>query len=133
MARHAWIVILLVSACGEPILRNAPHPNPAAVAGVAAATAAAITLASPQAAAAAQEQKNRGQPNDRSVEVTETVPPDVFDRLDQQNARDAGVDGRGLPSPGSAAEGQRGSNDGRGLPEAGTSPSSAAGSAGDPK
>ena len=81
----------MLCSCSEPILRNAPKPSPAAVAGVAAAVAGAATLAAPQAAAARQEQKNRGEPDNRGVEVNQTVPADVFDRLDH-NASDAGVD-----------------------------------------
>jgi hypothetical protein len=90
MVRRLWI-LLLMSACGEPILRNAPRPDPGVVAGVAAAAAAAATLAAPQAAARRQEAKARGEPDDRGVEVDETVPPEVFDRLDGR-AVDAGVD-----------------------------------------
>jgi hypothetical protein len=91
MSRHAWIVVMLC-ACGEPILKNAPRPDPGAVAGVAAAAAAAATLAAPDSAAKRQEQKKQGEPEARSVEVRETVPPAVFDRLDQPG-RDAGADG----------------------------------------
>ncbi len=91
MSRHAWILVLL-SACGEPVLRNAPKPNTAAVAGVAAAAAAAVTLASPQDAAKQQEQRTKSEPDDRGVPVKETVPDAVFDRLEHG---DAGVDGGG--------------------------------------
>src|SRR3954471_13421739 len=101
MRHHIWILVMLCG-CGEPILKNAPKPDPGAVAGVAAAAAAAATLADPQgagrrggaggpaaAAAAAtladpqaagrrQEQKTRGEPDNRGVEVKETVPADVF-------------------------------------------------------
>ena len=98
MGRYAqlFLVVLAAGACGEPILRNAPRPDPGAVAGVAAAAAAAATLADPQAAAKKQEQKKQGEPEQRSVEVRETVPADVFDRLDHGApsapvARDAGV------------------------------------------
>lgn len=87
-----------LTGCGEPILRNAPKPNPAAVAGAAAAAAAAITLASPQTAARIQEQKAKGEPDNRGVPVHETVPSDVFDRLEHPPAQsatdDAGVDAR---------------------------------------
>jgi hypothetical protein len=93
MTRPVWIVLALC-ACGEPILRNAPKPDPGVVAGVAAAAAAAATLAAPDAAAKKQEQKTKGEPDDRGVEVKETVPADVFDRLDRK-AGDAGVDGAG--------------------------------------
>lgn len=80
----------MLCGCGEPILKNAPKPDPGAVAGVAAAAAAAATLADPQGASRKQEQKNKGEPDTRGVEVKETVPAAVFDRLDQP--RDAGTD-----------------------------------------
>jgi hypothetical protein len=96
LGRHLWILVTLC-ACGEPVLRNAPKPDPGAVAGVAAAAAAAITLASPQAAAARQEQKQRGEPDGRGVEVKESVPSDVLDRLDHQPL-DAGVDATAAPA-----------------------------------
>jgi hypothetical protein len=63
------------------------------VAGVAGAAAAAATLANPAAAAQKQEQKDKAEPNNRAVDVTETVPSDVLDRLDHA-AGDAGVDSR---------------------------------------
>src|SRR5262245_4101900 len=89
MRRYFWVFVLLCG-CGEPILKNAPKPDPGAVAGVAAAAAAAVTLADPQGAAAKQEQKNKGEPDNRGVEVKETVPSSVFDRL--EHSSDAGVD-----------------------------------------
>ena len=100
MGRYIWILVMLC-ACGEPILRNAPKPDPGAVAGVAAAAAAAATLASPQTAAQKQEEKTKGEPNVRGVEVKETVPADVFDRIDHKTgdqAGDAGVDAA-APAP----------------------------------
>lgn len=98
MRCRAQLVIALLAcaacvACGEPILRNAPRPNPATVAGVAAAAAAAATLADPAGAAKRQEVKDEREPNNRAVEVSETVPADVLDRLDGVPA-DAGVDAR---------------------------------------
>jgi hypothetical protein len=89
--RRICLIALAVAAttCGPPVLRNAPRPNPAAVAGVAAAAAAAATLADPKAAAARQEQR-KDEPDNRGTEVNTTVPSDVFDRLDRS---DAGVDG----------------------------------------
>jgi hypothetical protein len=101
MRGHLWIVVL-VAACGEPILRNAPKPDPGAVAGVAAAAAAAATLASPQSAAQRQEQRQKGEPDNRGVKVKETVPADVLDRLDQ-HPQDAGVDGAAAAPPVTAA------------------------------
>jgi hypothetical protein len=102
MGRYAWIALMLCACAGtDPVLRNAPKPNPAAVAGVAAATAAAITLASPQAAAAAQEGKGKPDPSDRGIEVRQTVPADVFDRLDHK-AGDHQPDGAGATHVGDA-------------------------------
>lgn len=100
MGPYVWILVMLC-ACGEPILRNAPKPDPGTVAGVAAAAAAAATLASPQTAAQKQEEKTKGEPNVRGVEVKETVPADVFDRLDHKpvNASDAGVDAASPAAP----------------------------------
>src|SRR5262249_18612777 len=70
--------------CGggqQPMLANVPHPNNAAMAGGAAAAAAAITLASPDSAAQKPE-KNQNQEK-HEVDVKESVPSDVLDRLDQ--------------------------------------------------
>lgn len=92
----------MLCGCGEPILKNAPKPDPGAVAGVAAAAAAAATLADPQAAGRRQEQKTKGEPDNRGVEVKETVPADVFDRLD--HGSDAGADAAALAQPAPASE-----------------------------
>jgi hypothetical protein len=98
MARIGWIAVVLSIAsgfaCNEPVLKNAPKPDPGTVAGVAAAAAAAATLAAPDAAAKRQEsKKNSDERNNEGVPVKETVPADVFDRLDSaHNAHgDAGV------------------------------------------
>jgi hypothetical protein len=91
MGRSLWILIALC-ACGEPILRNAPKPDPGAVAGMAAAAATAATLADPQAAAKRQEDKDRPEPNNHGVVVKETVPSDVLDRADNQARADAGIE-----------------------------------------
>jgi hypothetical protein len=90
MGRYLSLLVVL-AACGEPILKNAPKPDPGAVAGVAAAAAAAVTLADPTAAAKRQEAQNKGEPDNRGVTVKETVPADVFDRLDRKATNDAGV------------------------------------------
>lgn len=94
MARIGWIAVVMSFACSEPVLKNAPKPDPGTVAGVAAAAAAAATLAAPDAAAKRQEtKKNSDEQNNEGVPVKETVPSDVFDRLDKAHG-DAGVDGR---------------------------------------
>ena len=88
MRRYLWVFAMLCG-CGEPILKNAPKPDPGAVAGAAAAAAAAATLADPQGAGRRQEEATRSEPDNRGVEVKETVPADVLDRLD--HPRDAGT------------------------------------------
>jgi hypothetical protein len=102
MGRHIWILVMLCG-CGEPILKNAPKPDPGAVAGVAAAAAAAATLADPQAAGRRQEQKTKGEPDNRGVEVKETVPADVLDRLDHRSDADAAAPAHPAPPPPSAS------------------------------
>lgn len=98
MRRYLWIFVLLLG-CGEPILKNAPKPDPGAVAGVAAAAAAAATLADPRAANAKQEQKTKGEPDNRGVEVKETVPASVFDKLDHTDAGVGSAAASPSPSP----------------------------------
>lgn len=78
-------VLASAAACGggpDPILRNVPQPNPAAVAGAAAALAGAATLADPAGAAKRQEE-NKEPPEKRPLRVKETVPSDVFDRAER--------------------------------------------------
>jgi hypothetical protein len=82
---RAALLVLLAACGGQPALANAPHPNNAAVAGGAAAAAAAITLASPDSA---KPEKPTEKPKD-AIEVKESVPSDVLDRLDHQPATDA--------------------------------------------
>lgn len=90
-----------IAACGgPPALQNAPRPNPAAVAGAAAAVAGAAMLADPDAAARrANAEKERDHVDAaRGVEVRQTVPADVLDRLDAAKApRDAGADAEPEP------------------------------------
>jgi len=80
-----FALVLLLAACGaapdKPMLANAPHPPTSAVAGGAAAAAAAITLASPDTATAKPE-KNKDEEK-KPVEVKESVPTTVLDRLDK--------------------------------------------------
>jgi hypothetical protein len=86
MRTVAFVLLSSVAACGgQPALANAPRPDPAAVAGVAAAAAAAATLADPDAATRKPEKKD--ETPKREVEVKEHVPSDVFDRLDEKNAK----------------------------------------------
>jgi hypothetical protein len=94
------IVFVLVAACGaapdKPLLANAPRPNAAAVGGAAAAAAAALTLADPDAASRRPEKKEDVEK--KPVEVKESVPGDVLDRLDSAEA--AGSDaGAGSAAP----------------------------------
>ena len=77
-----WLLLLAVG-CGGPILGNVPRANPAAVAGVAAAVAGAATLADPNGAARRQE-ATQTPAEKREIDQHQTVPRDVFDRLDAQ-------------------------------------------------
>ena len=93
----AWISVLALAACGggpDPILRNVPQPNKAAVAGAAAAIAGAATLASPHDAAKRQE-KNKAPDEKKPIKVDQTVPSDVFDRLDAKDKTQAPDDQSG--------------------------------------
>ena len=84
--RTVPLLLLLVACGGKPLLANAPAPPAGAVAGVAAAAAAAMTLANPNAAT--RKPEKRDDPNSQGVDVKESVPPDVFDRLDHPPAND---------------------------------------------
>jgi hypothetical protein len=93
----AWISALALAACGggpDPILRNVPQPNTAAIAGAAAAAAGAATLASPHDAAKRQE-KNKAPDEKKPIEVKQTVPSDVLDRLDAKQQAGSPGDERG--------------------------------------
>jgi hypothetical protein len=86
VSRFALIVVTVAAACGgPPIARNLPAPNKAAAAGMAAGAAAAITLIDPQGAAAKQEEL-KPEDETKPQKVQRTVPADVFDRLDAQQA-----------------------------------------------
>ncbi|HEY3802005.1 MAG TPA: hypothetical protein VGL61_05330 [Kofleriaceae bacterium] len=93
-------LLLALAACGatqQPLLSHAPAPNVGAVAGVAAAAAAAITLASP--GAANQKPEDKVNENTRPQQVNESVPSDVLDRLDEQNAGSSNAPGQQNASP----------------------------------
>ncbi len=95
----AGLTVLVLAACGggpDPILRNVPQPNTAAAAGAAAAIAGAATLASPHDAAKRQE-KNKSPDEKKPVQVHESVPADVLDRLDAKPS----------PPPGAPADRDR--------------------------
>lgn len=84
--RSLIVTVLLASACGggpDPILRNAPRPDPGVVAGAAAAVAGAATLAAPDAAAKKAE-ANKPAAEQRPIVVKETVPAGVLDRADEK-------------------------------------------------
>jgi hypothetical protein len=73
-------MIVLAGCGGAPLLANAPHPNNAAVAGVAAAAAAAMTIADPNGTTFKRETLTPDQ--QKEVDSHATVPTDVLDRLD---------------------------------------------------
>jgi hypothetical protein len=84
------IFILLASCGGGPVARNIPTPNKAAAAGITAGAAAALTLADPKAAAATAESA-KVDDEKKPQKSGGTVPPDVFDRLDQQQTKKPGA------------------------------------------
>ena len=88
--RCALLLVVLLAGCDHPALQNVPQPNIAAMAGLAAGAAAAATLADPNAAARHQEEHDkdvRREDRHKSKAVTQTVPADVFDRLDAEKAQ----------------------------------------------
>lgn len=85
-----WVLVFsTLCACGEPVLRNAPKPDPGVVAGAAAAVAGAATLADPKAAQANAESARP--PNEkRPQKAGPSVPSDVLDRLDKKQGQGSG-------------------------------------------
>jgi hypothetical protein len=104
-----WILIAVLAGCGaqpnQPVLANAPRPNPAAVAGGAAAAAAAITLASPPRGP----EKKKESTDMKGKNVKENVPADVLDRADTQKA--AGQPTKDPADPSKAPEQPKGALD----------------------
>jgi hypothetical protein len=98
------IAFVLLAACGaqpnQPVLANAPRPNPAAVAGGAAAAAAAITLASPDSHNPEKKQTEDKKP----IKVKESVPAGVLDRLDQKNSSTDAATAKPAEQPADAAK-----------------------------
>jgi hypothetical protein len=81
-------LLLALAACGatqQPLLSHAPAPNVGAVAGV--------------AAAANQKPEDKVNENTRPQQVNESVPSDVLDRLDEQNAGSSNAPGQQNASP----------------------------------
>lgn len=79
--------LLLFSGCGgDPVLRNAPRPNTAAVAGAAAGIAGAATLVDPNGQAARVEEAHRTEQQPREQKHGPSVPADVLDRLDEKKS-----------------------------------------------
>ena len=75
--------MLSLNACGAPVLRNAPRPDPSAMAFGTAVVASVLTLLDPESHHRAIEQAYRdGMPEPRPQRVTEVVTSDVLDRLD---------------------------------------------------
>jgi outer membrane biosynthesis protein TonB len=82
--RATLLAFLLVACGGDPVLRNAPRPNTAAVAGAAAAVAGAATLADPNGAARRQDEINKPNNEKKEIKSGPSVPADVLDRLDEK-------------------------------------------------
>jgi len=89
----AWL--LIVAGCGgSPVLSGLPRPNKTAAAGVALGAAAAATAIDPQGG---QRMKEAGKPPEgekRPIEVKETIPPDLLDKMDKADGNDADDDRR---------------------------------------
>jgi hypothetical protein len=84
MRNIAALVLALVSACGAPMLRNAPRIESEYVAAPVAAYAIFQALLDLDGHAAVIEQAIRdATPIPKPIRVTEIVPADVLDRLDQ--------------------------------------------------
>jgi hypothetical protein len=91
-------VIFVGLGCGGPLLQNVPHPNNAAMAGGFAGAAAAATAISPANAQKNIEAANKAGARDKKpVNVKETVPPDVLDRLDNPTPDDGKPKAEPLP------------------------------------
>lgn len=86
--------LLLVSCGGDPVLRNAPRPNTAAVAGGAAAIAGAATLADPNGQAQRVKEANQVDKEPREQKHGPSVPADVLDRLDEKDKQQGSGDGK---------------------------------------
>src|SRR5580692_9234360 len=99
MRTVAILLGLGLAACGaatnQPVLSGVPRINPAGVAGVAAVAAAAITLASP--GNAQQKPEDKINENTKPQKVDENVPPDVLDRLDEQESTPGSAAGSAAP------------------------------------
>jgi hypothetical protein len=107
--RRFALALVLIAGCGaqpnQPVLANAPRPNPAAVAGGAAAAAAAITLASPPRGP----EKKQESTDMKGKTVKETVPSGVLDRADKQ--KDTGQPTKDPADPSKAPEQPKGALD----------------------
>lgn len=96
------LLLVVVAACGaqpnQPVLANAPRPDPGAVAGAAAAAAAAVTLASPDSATPEKKDKDV---NKKPVRVKEHVSAGALDRLDkaEQGSAASRPDAQPQPQP----------------------------------
>jgi hypothetical protein len=87
MKRAVFALLLGLAACASrPLLEKVPRPNPAVAAGIAVGLAAAATLADPQGAAR-QKEAGRVEPQPRVSGARESIPDDVFDRLEQADAK----------------------------------------------
>jgi hypothetical protein len=96
-AALAWVSFAALG-CGGPLLQNVPHPNNAAMGAGFAGAAAAATAISPAAAQKNVEAANKAGARDKKpVDVKETVPRDVLDRLDNPAPDDGKPKAEPLP------------------------------------
>jgi hypothetical protein len=82
-----WLLVL-VTGCGAPVLRNAWRPDPSAVAFGTAAVATVISLLDPEGHRRSIEKAYLdAMPEERPMRVTEVVTAEVLDRLDAIQAQ----------------------------------------------
>jgi hypothetical protein len=97
----AWL-ILLAGCGGSPVLSGLPRPNKTAAAGIALGAAAAATAIDPQGGQRIKEAGEEKEAQKRPIEVKETIPPDLLDKIDQANTdadgdADANANAGGAP------------------------------------
>jgi len=94
----AWLVLIAgYGGCGgSPVLSGLPRPNKTAAAGVALGAAAAATAIDPQGGQRMKEAGKVPESEKRPVEVKETIPPDLLEKMDKQDAA-SDDDGDGRP------------------------------------
>ena len=82
-AVRACVILLALVGCGGPVLQNAPRPDPGIIAAAAAAAATAATSRIPTPPRSTRNGRRTATVAPHNVQVNQSVPPDVLDRLDK--------------------------------------------------